>query len=410
MPLPPTAPSRAPLFLLAAALFVAEVRSQDASSWIGKQVYYREGAVARVEGKDVDAASARVPWPAAVAAEEGEWLRLGRNWVRKTDVRDLDELLEHASDQLRRNPDSANAYRYRAVVWEQKGDLDAAVKDLDRAVVLAPKEVAGYFARGDALHAQGEYEKAFLDFDEAVRLDPQSAAAWTHRGLARKAMGDLDAALKDLQQAVRLAPSSAAARTNLGAALAAKGDYAAAIQDYDAALQLDPRHAKAFDDRGNARLAQGEPAAAMKDYDEAVRLDPHDGAALANRGAALYAKGDAASALRDFDESVHAAPRNPAGWRGRAWLRSTAPDAKFRDGTAALKDAVKACELNRWKDPAALAVLAAAYAESGDFAKAVQHQEKAAALFVHEKDRAAARDRLTLYQAMKPYRVPPPQP
>jgi hypothetical protein len=54
-----------------------------------------------------------------------------------------------------------------------------------------------------------------------------------------------------------------------------------------------------------------------------------------------------------------------------------------------------------------LDTLATAYAECGDFAHAVEYQEKAQGLYKDEKDREKGRDRLALYREKKPYRDVP---
>ena len=58
-----------------------------------------------------------------------------------------------------------------------------------------------------------------------------------------------------------------------------------------------------------------------------------------------------------------------------------------------------------WKEPAKLAVLAAAYAESGDFTKAVRWQKAAVNGYLDPEDRKLGLERLELYKQKKPCRV-----
>jgi len=60
-----------------------------------------------------------------------------------------------------------------------------------------------------------------------------------------------------------------------------------------------------------------------------------------------------------------------------------------------------------WKEPNDMNTLAAACAEAGDFAAAVQWQSKAIELLSDEKGKADYRARLTLYREKKPYRESP---
>jgi hypothetical protein len=65
---------------------------------------------------------------------------------------------------------------------------------------------------------------------------------------------------------------------------------------------------------------------------------------------------------------------------------------------------VRACELSKWKEPHYITALAAAYAESGDFDKAVKFQTQA----INMKSEYGpvlkeARERLALYRDHKPW-------
>ena len=91
----------------------------------------------------------------------------------------------------------------------------------------------------------------------------------------------------------------------------------------------------------------------------------------------------------------------------RAWLWATCPAAKYRDGKRAVASATRACELRGWKDPYGLDTLAAAYAEAGDFAKAVVYQRVANDLYQGEQARRKGEERLALYKEGKPYREEP---
>jgi tetratricopeptide (TPR) repeat protein len=106
-------------------------------------------------------------------------------------------------------------------------------------------------------------------------------------------------------------------------------------------------------------------------------------------------------------------PDNPAmalPLHGLAWLQATYPLAEVRNGTEAIQNATKACELTDWKDSSYIDTLAAAYAESGDFESAVRWQEKAIASVTkpwHHMLDVGMKVRLELYQAHKPYHASP---
>ena len=99
-------------------------------------------------------------------------------------------------------------------------------------------------------------------------------------------------------------------------------------------------------------------------------------------------------------------PENVAVLNELAWLLSTCPDAKVRDGEKAVELATKVCELTKWKSIWYFDTLAAAYAETGNFEKAVDYQKRALKDSILAKDKEALA-RLRLYEQEKPFRDSP---
>lgn len=92
----------------------------------------------------------------------------------------------------------------------------------------------------------------------------------------------------------------------------------------------------------------------------------------------------------------------------RAWLLSTSKNDGLRNGEQAVQDALKSCEISGYAIPTIIDTLAAAYAEQGDFEKAVQYGERACAMVGTLDDESIAmRKRLELFREKKPHREPP---
>ncbi len=72
----------------------------------------------------------------------------------------------------------------------------------------------------------------------------------------------------------------------------------------------------------------------------------------------------------------------------------------------AIEYATKACVLTNWKECDYIQTLAAAYAENGQFDKAVEWQQKACDI-APGQNRQDLQSRLDLYKSGKPYREVP---
>jgi hypothetical protein len=86
-----------------------------------------------------------------------------------------------------------------------------------------------------------------------------------------------------------------------------------------------------------------------------------------------------------------------------AWVLATSPDAKLRNGRRAIELATAACKVTDYKFAYILSTLAAAYAETGDFAAAVKWSSKAVQVGDKEHDDSLKKE-LESYQAKKPWR------
>jgi tetratricopeptide (TPR) repeat protein len=89
-----------------------------------------------------------------------------------------------------------------------------------------------------------------------------------------------------------------------------------------------------------------------------------------------------------------------------AWDLATSRDSAIRDGAAAVYFGEKAVVATNQKNPSIIDTLAAAYAETGQFDKAVAAENQAIALLQDGSAKAALASRLALYQTNTPYRDP----
>jgi len=110
--------------------------------------------------------------------------------------------------------------------------------------------------------------------------------------------------------------------------------------------------------------------------------------------------------IADYEAAVSADPNYARALSDLAWLRATCPAPEFRDGTNAIENATKACELTNWEDHHYVGTFAAVCAEIGNFVDAVKWQKKAIELLTVDERPvwlANYEMRLRLYQSDKRY-------
>ncbi len=196
-------------------------------------------------------------------------------------------------------------------------------------------------------------------------------------------------------------PNNPQAISGRADALVCLGKYNDAIAYYSHAIKLDP---KWFDylGRGLAYKAKGDQKQAVQNFDQGIALEPTVPAPYIYKGAVLSAQGDASGAHADFEKVSRLISDRPERFNDYAWALATSPVAAYRDGPAAILYARRACELTSWKRAPELDTLAAAYAEAGQFDKALKWQTTAIQIEAHSD--AGYEARLARYQKRDPFR------
>jgi tetratricopeptide (TPR) repeat protein len=182
------------------------------------------------------------------------------------------------------------------------------------------------------------------------------------------------------------------------------GRTAEALKDYSEAIRLEPQSAHWYSNRGLIHLETKQYDDAVSDFNTSLELRETD-SAYRGRAQAYVKKKEYVKAGRDFRDAANTNPESALNLNALAWHLCTAPDPNARDGRRAVEIALKACELTDYKNGGYVDTLAAAFAEAGDFARAVEWQEKALKSGdIPIKDVAAAKKRLDLFKERKAYR------
>jgi tetratricopeptide (TPR) repeat protein len=298
----------------------------------------------------------------------------------------------------------AGQTRFSSSWWKN----DKGIQDFDEAIRLCPTDAVLYYERGRSYYALGDYERAIKDYDEAIRLTPGASYAFVARGEVKVDQKEWDLAMKDFSEAIRFDPKNVSARRSRARAWSSRGDDDKAIADYEEIVAIDPTDHIAWWSLGSLWYRKKAYDEAIKNYNAVIRLKPNFQAAYIDRGDAWRCKKEYGKALGDYDEAIWLEPRLTGAERAKAWLLATCPVERYRDGREALELAKRACDRRGWKgakDFSALAVLAAAYAEVGDFDQAVRYQKEALDDKEYAKEHGEeARKRLKLYEEKKPFR------
>jgi tetratricopeptide (TPR) repeat protein len=134
------------------------------------------------------------------------------------------------------NPGSFLAHDNLGFIFLQRGDVDAALDQIQTAVQLQPDDAAAQKNLGSALMRQGQVDEAIKQFQHVLAIQPGSAEAHNDLADAFSKIGREAEAIQHWEQAVASQPQYIPALNNLAWALATSPD--ASLRNGPKALQL----------------------------------------------------------------------------------------------------------------------------------------------------------------------------
>ncbi|QEG40669.1 tetratricopeptide repeat protein [Roseimaritima ulvae] len=301
-----------------------------------------------------------------------------RALLRLERTEDAEKLLSDAlSDQPR-----GELYRLRAVIYQSQEKNDNALDDLAKALTLDERDFAALLMRAEILLGRDDVKGARRDVNKAMQIEPNSVQGILMRSMLAYEEGRMADAINDMQLLVNSVPD------NEGFALQLANFYQLdkrprkAIAVISKLLARDAENWRALRLRGDAQLSTVEHAKAIADYESALEI-----------------------INKEEDQSDLAISKSGI-LNNLAWVLATSTDPELRDGDRALKYGMEASELTEFKEAHILSTLAAAYAETGDFEKAIEWSTKAVELGEQEQNEQLdqLKKELENYKQNKPWR------
>jgi protein O-mannosyl-transferase len=206
---------------------------------------------------------------------------------------------------------------------------------------------------------------------------------------------------------VNKSPHKSRQHYNLGVVLASNGNFDDAIEHYLIALKIKPDYLEAYYNLGNALARKGDDKAAIYNYQKVLQINPGYFKVYYNMGQILLKQGEISKAINNYQKVLKINGKMPHALYNLSWIYATSIDRNFRNGIKAVELAEKLCILTEYQQPLAMDALAAAYAETGNFDKAVETAQKALELALQlgpEELVIGLKSRLKLYQSRQPYR------
>jgi tetratricopeptide (TPR) repeat protein len=268
----------------------------------------------------------------------------------------------------------------RAEVYQAMSRSDEALQDYDRAIALADRNPAAYFARAGLQHARRDYLKARDDYAKVIELTPPKAPATVNAYRNRAVINwlylkEFDDAVKDWKQLIQLEPKNPDPHRYIGTIHLGRREYPEALDSFQKALALKPDYVDVIWARAQIHFWQARPKQALAELDPVIAMLPPDKPHTLNiRGDVYRALSELEKAAADYTRLIELRPNDHNAYIGLALVYEK--QGKPEDAKACYDKLVAA-------DPtSALAYLRRAefYRDHGQFDLALADCDKAAGL------------------------------
>ncbi|MFK7760022.1 MAG: tetratricopeptide repeat protein [Phycisphaerales bacterium] len=186
----------------------------------------------------------------------------------------------------------------RAVELYASGDLESALRELERAIAINPRFTRAYIELGDIYMEMAEYDLAERKFAAAVRNEPRNyLAQYRHANVLHK-LGALDESKRAYLRALSIRPSAFDANLGLSQVQLESGTPEQALSYAQRAVRADPQSGRARMHLGNVHAALDQHEQAIIEYQQAADVFDQPGTGL------LLNMADSLNQLQRYAEMV----------------------------------------------------------------------------------------------------------
>jgi len=302
--------------------------------------------------------------------------------------------LEFIDTAIEINEDKSDYLLVKSEAHARLEQREKAIDAIDSFLDKDSSNIKAWLLKAQILQADEEKADEELEcLDKAANLDPYDIPTLDQRRVYFARQGDFEKALKEAAKINEAKPTFGSMQ-NLALLYTMTEKPKKALEIYNTLLgqlpsasQIESANPRAavgqatgrmdlLRSRADAYLSTGEHSDAVDDYEEALELSE-----------LIEEIVNSVPAGVEFSDSVIEGILN-----NLSWVLATSDDDELRDGERALEYGLRASEASDYKKPHILSTLAAAYAEKGDFDKAIEWIEKGLEVNEEARDEEGADD------------------
>jgi tetratricopeptide (TPR) repeat protein len=231
----------------------------------------------------------------------------------------IEQAIRYYERVLRAKPNDATILKRVSLSYAAKGDFQAAMASIDKALEIAQENHEAWLRKGTfcLTFGRGDLDGARKAFEKAAEFGPVDPESWSNLGLVYLQLGDRQKAKACWEHVTLLEPSDFSGWLNRGQLAYSLDLIEEGIAAWTRACELNsklsPIWVTAYE-AGYGKFSLGNVPEASAHYDEAIRLNPHYAEPWIGKALCAKRMGDLDHALKFLDEALRRDEENAKAW------------------------------------------------------------------------------------------------
>ncbi|MGH1363760.1 MAG: tetratricopeptide repeat protein [Calditrichia bacterium] len=275
---------------------------------------------------------------------------------------------------LQYDPNDIDAIAKSILLMLVKNDSHGLAEKVKKFFEYYKTNDAKLYEMAESLYRWRQNKFASNYLQQALAVNPQAIDAHVLYLKILTALKSDELAAKHCKKALAIAPDNSQLRTEYGRIMLLQGDEKEAKRQLGIAIKNSPDNEVPFIVRGILAQNNGDVDVALRNYRRSVKIKPSNVNATKRLGNYLLELRRWADAFSVYEAALNASPNKIDLLERTAWILATCPSKRIRNGERALELAKRLTLIRKegvHQDIECAITLAAAYAEKGEFDRAI---------------------------------------
>lgn len=223
---------------------------------------------------------------------------------------ELDECVGHYQKALMIDPTNVDGWYSLGIALQTKHGFKEAIDALEAAISLDPTHVDAHNALGISFRQTGQLTKSISTHNKAIEINPNEPVSQFNLGLSLHKNQQIDEAIEAYQETISLDPLLSEPHYFLGLAFQKRYRTRESIQEFKKVIELEPDYTKTYTALADSYAALELYNEAIEMYKKAIKLNPKDAKSFNDMGLAYNNLNETSKAILAFKTAIRIEPKS----------------------------------------------------------------------------------------------------